>query len=61
MKSKHICANATYKLLHHGFSNLFKINLCKQLLLQAFRKYVEVLLTAQTVEFQAAPKRGRPA
>jgi hypothetical protein len=38
------------------------INPCKHLLLQAFRyKYVEVRLTAQTVEFQAAPKRGRPA
>jgi hypothetical protein len=31
-------------------------------LLQAIRfKYVEVPLTAQTVEFQAALKRGRPA
>jgi hypothetical protein len=39
-----------------------KDNICKHLLLQAIRyKYVEVPLTAQTVEFQAAPKRGRPA
>ena len=43
-------------------SRFQKDNICKHLLLQAIRyKYVEVPLTAQTVEFQAAPKRGRPA
>ena len=43
-------------------SSFQKDNICKHLLLQAIRfKYVTVPLTAQTVEFQSAPKRGRPA
>ena len=43
-------------------SKFKKDYICKHLLLQAIRfEYVTVPLTAQTVEFETALKRGRPA